>query len=102
MAFLVPFITSVTFTVLRLQLALLFLIVLDRKISSNPLRFFSLSGLRQIRLSSYPVPDNSGAVHSAIRIFLNDSQNLSRLFHCLVINVRLLLSLATTRLYYHV
>ena len=37
-------------------------VLVFRKISSNPLRFFSLSGLRQIRLSSYPVPDKSVTV----------------------------------------
>ena len=45
-------------------------VLVFRKTSSNPLRFFSLFGLRQIRLSSRPVPDNSVTVQSVTLFFL--------------------------------
>ena len=45
-------------------------VLVFRKTSSNPLRFFSLFGLRQIRLSSRPVPDKSVTVQSVTLFFL--------------------------------
>ena len=73
--------------------------------SKNQLESASLLLAVWLAPNTVVIPTCSRQVcHSSVchPVFLNDSQNLSRLFHCLVINVRLLSILATAIIEKHV
>ena len=73
--------------------------------SKNQLESASLLLAVWLAPNTVVIPTYSRQVcHSSVchPVFLNDSQNLSRLFHCLVINVRLFSFLATAIIEYHV
>ena len=72
--------------------------------SKNQLESASLLLAVWLAPNTVVIPTYSRQVcHSSVchPVFLNDSQNLSRLFHCLVINVHLLSFLATALIFYH-